>query len=382
MSEGRTTATIVLVDSEDVRESIGRRGFLVDHLRPMGDTDVQVKVMPVRSARCDIIARRIDGGQAPVDTVPPGLDTWCHEMIDPVEIPDSASLFVLSLADAVNAEVFRHRVTGVLVQPPIGFRESWTDGASTWLHENFDPDPPTVDNITDGLRSIARQLDSYAADLVVLNTSTFVPNEKVYWFNAGDPDTTSVRAARMNLVVDTLVKDLDITLVDVDRITAELGARQAVVGPARYSRETFNALAEEAITMILDLEGISTMFASDAMQLSVPRYDRRTSAATLVRWHVTPDAEIARGDVLFDLRFGNVTAKLDDHGRETDRAIDMSVVAGRGGFVDSISAEPGTELTVGSRVGVITARRGTSWHDIENAARFPVGVRILGRDDR
>jgi len=378
----RSIATFVLVDSQDVLESIGAPDFLSDRLKPMGDTDVAIDVTHIAASRCDIVARRVQGGQEPDTTIPEGLDAWYRDMADPAEIPETTSLFVMSLADAVKAEVFRNKVTGVLVQPPSGFRDTWNDDAMTWLGEHFEPDPPTVDNITDSLRSIAKELERVGADLVVFNTSTFVPNEKVYWFRSGAPETTSVRAARMNLVVDSLVKELDIALVDVDRIAAEIGARDAVVGPAMYTRETMESLGQEAVAMILDLEGINTMFAPDAMQLNVPRYDRRTATATLTRWHVSPDEEVAKGDLLFDLRFGNIRAQLGDSERKTDRAIDMSVVAGRAGFVDSILAPPGSELTVGERVGIITAHRGATWDDIDSVALFPVGVRVLGNDDR
>ena len=379
---GRQVATFVLVDSDDISGSIGKPDFLPNHLHPTGESNVRVEVTAIPAARCDIIARRIDGGQEKRTAVPPTIEAWYGDMTDPVEIADTTSLFAVSLADTVRAEVFRDAETGVLVQPPIGYREMWTSDATAWLHENFESDPPTIESITQALCSIADGLGSSGADLVVFNTSTFVPDEKVYWFRRGEPDTISVRASRMNLVVDTLVKELDITLVDVDRVAAEIGAEQAVIGPATYTQETLETLSQEAIAMILDLEGISQMFGSDVMQLNMPRYDRRTATATLTRWHVEAETAIDKGDALFDLRFGNVSAKLDDHGRETDRAIDMSVVAGRGGFVESISVSPGTELDVGARVGVVTARRGAVGHDIDNAARFPVGVRVVGRDDR
>jgi hypothetical protein len=378
----RSKATFVLVDSQDVLESIGEPGFLIDRFRPMGDTDVAIDVTHIAASRCDIIARRLQGGQGHDATVPTSLDAWYKDMTDPVEIPDTTSVFVVSLADTVNAEVYRNTGSGVLVQPPSGYRDTWSDDAMAWLGEHFEPDPPTVENTTDSLRSIAKELERVGADLVVFNTSTFVPNEKVYWFRSGAPETTSVRAARMNLVVDSLVKELDIALVDVDRITAEIGAGDAVIGPATYTRETMESLGQETVAMILDLEGINTMFAPDAMQLSVPRYDRRTATATLTRWHVGPDAEVAKGDVLFDLRFGNIRSQLGDTARTTDRAINMSVVAGRAGFVDSILAPQGSELTVGERVGVITAHRGATWDDLDNVALFPVGVKVLGNDDR
>jgi hypothetical protein len=357
-------------------------GFLDDRLKPMGGTDATVEVVRIGAARCDIISQRLERIPTADSSVPAEIKPWYAGMTDPLAIPDTTVLLAVSLADTVNGEVFRHKATEVLVQPPAGYRETWTAEARAWLDENFEPDPPRVADIAQALRDISRRLEPCDADLVVFNTSTFVPDEKVYWFDQGKPDTISVRASRMNLVADKLVKELDITLVDVDRVTAEIGGRRAVAGPARYTPETFDALAQETVAMILDLERISSMFASDVMQLNVPGYDRRTATATLTRWYVAPDAEISKGDVLFDLRFGNVRTKLKDHGRETGRAIELSVVAGRSGFLDSIAASPGTELSVGARVGVVTAQRGAVLEDIETAARFPVGVKEVGRDDR
>ena len=82
---------------------------------------------------------------------------------------------------------------------------------------------------------------------MIFNMSTFIPGEKVYWYRLGDPETTSVRAARMNLTVDKLVKELDLALVDVDRITAELGASVAVTGAATYEHRLFHEALEQVV---------------------------------------------------------------------------------------------------------------------------------------
>lgn len=381
MPNNKAVSTIVLVASADVAGSVGRPGFLHDHLRPMGDIDLSVEIELVPSSRCDVVAQRVEGVSGSRVEVPDGLDDWYATMTDSLELPDTTSLMILSLTDAVTAEVMRHNETGVLVQPPSGYRELWTNDQIAWLSQDFTIEPPTTEAISGALRSIAHALEPSQADLMVFNTSTFIPGEKVYWFREGDPETVSVRSARLNLIVDTLLKELDISLVDVDRTAAELGAGQAVTAPGTYSEETHEVLAEEAIAMILDLEGISHLFASDAMQLSVPRYDRRTSVATLTRWHVAPGGEVHKGDALFDLRFGNLHSSLENDGRQTDKAIGLSVVAGRTGHIASISADIGAELPVGTRVGIVTSTPHASWDDIDNAAQFPVGVRVEARDE-
>ncbi|MEN8239694.1 MAG: hypothetical protein ABFR53_10885, partial [Actinomycetota bacterium] len=219
-------------------------------------------------------------------------------------------------------------------------------------------------------------------ELVLFNVSTVIPDEKVDLFRPDDPETTTARAARAKLVVDRLANQPGLVLVDVDRVTAEMGAGTAVVGTASYSEETLHALAEEAMGVILDLEGISQLFASDAMQLIVPRYDRRTTKATLTKWHVTGGVDVEKGDVLFDLRFSDLRASLKNDRRTTNKALKMSVVAGRSGYVDRISAEVGATVTVGTRVGVVTSTREAVWDDLDSAARFPVGIRLEARDDQ
>ncbi len=373
--------TVLLVDSTDIAGSIGRSGYLRDHLTPLSDANLDVDITRITAGRCDIVAQRLTGAHARPGDVPPGLEDWYAAMTEPIEILDTTSLFILSLADAVNREVFRHRASGVLVQPPPSYRGSWTDDQTAWLDREFEPAPPTHEHIAQALAFIAHALEPSHAELIIFNTSTFVPDEKVYWFRTGEPETTSVRAARMNLTVDLLLKEHNVTLVDVDRVTAELGARHAVVGAAAYSDETLKAIAREATAVILDLEQISHLFASDAMQLNVPRYDRRTTVATLTRWHVAPGGEVARGDTLFDLRFGNLSSRLETHHRDTDKTIDISVVAGRSGYVDSVSGAVGAELTVGTRVGIVTTTPQAHWDNIDNAPRFPVGVRVTARND-
>ena len=378
----QSLSTVVVVDSADVTGSVGRQGFLQAHLRPAKASDAVVDVRYVQGSRCDIVAQRIAGRNSTFDVyVPDDLKAWYSTMVATVEVPDTTVLFIMSMSEVVRHDVWRHATSGVLVQPPSDHNETWTDDQNAWLAENFDPAPLSDEQLAQALRSIRHQLTSVAADLVIFNTSTFIPGEKVYWFRQGDLETVSIRAARTNLTVDKLARELDLTLVDVDRVTAELGAGVAVTGPATYSAETLDALADETITIILDLEGISRIFASDAMQLTVPRYDRRTTIATLTRWHVAAGSEIKNGDPLFDLRFGDLHSNLRNGGGETGKDIEMSVVAGRTGFVDTLSVDSGESIAVGSRVGVITSTPDLPWDDIESGAQFPVGIRVVTRDD-
>jgi biotin carboxyl carrier protein len=285
------------------------------------------------------------------------------------------------MADAVIGQVWRHKETDVLVQPPIDRSVCWTPEQNSWLDEGFIEVPPTNDTLTNALRSIAERMIALDAGFIVFNVSTFVPNEKVYWFKLGDPETTAIRAGRVNLVVERLVAELDITLVDVDRIVAELGAREAVIGPTRYTSETLDIVSEEAAEAILNLANVSREFASNAMSLAVPRYDRRTIEGTLTRWHVAVGSSVIKGDKLFDLRFDHLQSRLASGRNASNRSISLSVLAGRTGVIDRITSQEGEQVSVGTMVGVIVAAQGIDWSAEDVLTRFPIGVTLDRRDD-
>jgi hypothetical protein len=312
--------------------------------------------------------------------VPAELASWFDDTTTPLRLPDSVAVVVLSMADALTAGVWRHRATGLLIQPPRDRAEIWSDQAEEWLVEGFEPVPPESDLLAAGISNIAKHLEPLDAALVLFNTSTYVPGEEVFWYRPDDSETTAIRAARINLIADRLIPDLGLTVVDVDRVMAELGAGESVTGAGQYTAEALEVLAEEALASVRGLPRIHRDFSSDAMRLAVPRYDRRTERGVLTRWHVDTGALVGKGDPLFDLRFDEIHAHLDATGENAGRSLSLSVVAGRDGFVDTITVPAGGAVEVGTVVGVITVAAGTQWDDIENAAAFPVGVKLETRD--
>jgi hypothetical protein len=374
-----TEVTVLLVDSPDVSGSIGRTGFLETHLRSHDAGGPGVGVITISGGRCDVLAQRL-GGSPPELVVPAELEGWFSEATAPVEVPATAALLVLSMAGALTAEVWRHRRTGLLVEPPDDWAEAWSDAARAWLGGEFEIALADSDLMAESIRQIAARLEAFDAALVVFNTSTYVPGEEVFWYEPDGAETVAVCAVRLNLVIDRLVPDLGLTLLDVDRVTAELGAGDVVTAAAQYTSDALEVLGDEALAAIRDLPRIHQFFSSDAMRLAVPRYDRRTEKGVLTRWHVDAGAAVAKGDSLFDLRFDGIHAHLDATGENAGRSISLSVVAGREGFLDSISVPAGGAVEVGTGVGVMTAAAGIQWDDVTNAAAFPVGVRVETRD--
>jgi len=379
----RSVASLVLVDSVDITQSVGRKSYLEGRFKSSLSDGPAVEVRVVAGGRCDLIAQRLDGRSALEQiTVPPGLEEWFSLTTGVLRLPDTTALLVMSMADAVTESVWRHKATGVLVQPPANREAAWGIEQNAWLENEFVDVPPESETLAKALRSIAEYLRPLDAEFVVFNVSTFIPDEKVYWFKVGEPETQSVRASRVNLVVEDLIAELEIALVDIDRIAAEFGAGAAVVSPCRYSPEVLGFVSEEATETILDLPNISRDFASNVMSLSVPRFDRRTINGTLTRWHVEERKPIAKGEQLFDVRFHDVASRLNASRRHSELSIAISVVAGRDGFVDRITAHEGASVAVGTMVGVIVDSPGIEWGGDDPVQRFPVGVAVeRDRDD-
>lgn len=373
--------SFVLIASPDVHDSVGRAGFLEARLRASRADAPAPHVRLVPGIRCDVFAQQLSaGGEVPDIPAPEGLEEWFASMFAPVELNDDTALLALSMSDALGADVRRHATRGSLVQPPTDHRRTWTEEQRDWLDTQFAPHAGDTADMEDALRTIAARLAPLPTELLVFNVSTYTPDEKAYWFRDDTPEPIALRANRINLLIDRLAAELDLYVLDVDRIVAELGAADTVVAPAGYTEAALRVIADEAGAAIANLPGVSLAFGADAMQLAVPRFDRRTEAGQLVAWHVGAPAEIRQGDPLFDVRFDNLHTRLDGQGgRKTDRSLLLSVLATQDGYLRETTLPAGADITVGSMVGVVVKDASIVPGDLADAAKFPVGVKVAGR---
>lgn len=369
--------TLVLAESSDVTMSLGRPGFLPERLRASNPDAPAVFVMTIPGERCDVVAQRLMRGVSPPDA-PEGLAAWVSGAASRYDLPDSAKLVVLSMSEAMEAEVVRHEGDGWLVQLPTDYRTTWPDDHVAWLDQNCVPVPPDPQALGAALASIEDALHDRDITCMVYGVSTYTPDEKVYWFRDGDPEPGAITANRLNLILDSLDKSSQLVVVGVDRIVAEFGASDAVVGPCRYTAGACELIAEEAADQIAALPRISEHFSTGTMRLAVPRYDRRTQAGTLLEWHIAAPSEVSEGDPLFDVRFEHLHTRIDAPvRRESERSLSISVVATRSGYLREHKVTAGDPVEVGATVAVLTTDADVAAGDHANAPSFPVGVRLV-----
>lgn len=325
---------------------------------------------PVLAQRLNVTAARPGSGPPRV------LDEWFQSMFESPLGPGTAAVIHSLHDDLVGTHVFRNRAEGYLVQPPDDYTTLWDNETIGWLNQEFElieqPDPAEIGDL---LKDIAAALPD-KADLVVLNAATVFPGGDVPSRNG---ETMRMLANRLALALDTAAVDAGILAVDVDRLVAELGADEHVVGLGNYSEAAAESIAEETSELILDLPEVSVLIESSGMQLLMPAYDRRTSVGIIERWHIPSGIAVSDGDPMFDVRFEDLHSRLNDRqGRKTGRHLRMTVVAAADGFLHEIVAPEGEQVPVGNIVGVMSRDESSAPEDVSNSRRFPVGMR---RDD-
>jgi hypothetical protein len=88
--------------------------------------------------------------------------------------------------------------------------------------------------------------------VLVWNCSSVVPEDRTSRYRTGD-EPLAVRAHRMNLVLIDLSILHGISIVDLDRVVAELGAAHHVREAFRYSAEASAAGCEETLRILEDI---------------------------------------------------------------------------------------------------------------------------------
>lgn len=91
------------------------------------------------------------------------------------------------------------------------------------------------------------------AHVVMLNGSSLDPEDRHHTYVGMADDPIAVRIHKMNLVALELSYREGISIIDVDRIVAELGGDQSVEAPLRYSEDANVAIREEFLRVIEDI---------------------------------------------------------------------------------------------------------------------------------
>lgn len=169
------------------------------------------------------------------------------------------TVIVLSMAADVVRTVYRHRESGLLVDPGGWWLEQSMDrvlaNLSTvrWFRENFEKvGRLSVEESHANLGKVISNLAAATgAHIIVFNTLTVEPGATTHSYQLVENPMT-VRLREFNLSLVELSRALDFSIIDIDRILKREGVREQV-DFAHFTPERFRPIAEELHRVLVAL---------------------------------------------------------------------------------------------------------------------------------
>jgi hypothetical protein len=173
------------------------------------------------------------------------------------------TVVVLSMAADVVRTVYRHRESGLLVDPGGWWLEQSMDrvlaNLSTvrWFRENFEKVGRL--SIEESHANLGKVVSTLAAatgaHIIVFNTLTVEPGTSTHSYQLVENPMT-VRLRRFNLSLVELSRTLGFSIIDIDRILKREGVREQV-DFAHFTPERFRPIAVELHRVLVELDVIS-----------------------------------------------------------------------------------------------------------------------------
>ena len=161
---------------------------------------------------------------------------------------------VFSLQPEISHSLWKHRQEGYLFCPPPHWEEERPPLRKQWLQEQFHP-TGLLDvkqfqaNFVRLIREIKERL---GAHVIVYNCSSFDPEDRTSNYHNIE-DTKSLRVQKFNLALMEISALEGISIIDVDRLIAELGGDKHVQKAFDYSSEACRAICREFLRVLEDI---------------------------------------------------------------------------------------------------------------------------------
>jgi hypothetical protein len=110
-----------------------------------------------------------------------------------------------------------------------------------------------TDQVREDLEAVVRILkDTVGAHVLVANASTVDPGDDRFSYFGTTEEPVSLRVQRLDLLVVLVSHDLGISVIDIDRLIAELGGATHVESAMSYGPEACATIAGEVVRILED----------------------------------------------------------------------------------------------------------------------------------
>ena len=227
----------------------------INELLRKADSEFRVRVQHETWARSDAL-------WASTGQVPDSLLAWSElpwgafqpaSQFSRAIFETSADAYILSAMPDMFTQLYRHRQEGYLLHPEA--RANWSQAARNWLARDFERlGLLTPETSMAQLHQLIKQLRARTdAPILIYNVSSVMPSELIHCWE-GLQETFSTRVMRFNLALTELSRATGISIVDVDRTVALMGAQTAKLDQIHLTAAGCEAVAREVVRILADLD--------------------------------------------------------------------------------------------------------------------------------
>jgi hypothetical protein len=161
---------------------------------------------------------------------------------------------VFSLEPEVTHSVWVHRESGFRIALPPGADCGWSSDQKRFFLEQYEPQGLVpVERFREYFaRFVADIKQRLPAHIIVFNCFAFDPHDRTRNYY-GVQDTIALRALKFNLALIDISTEEGISIIDVDRVVAELGGASHVSAAFRYSARACELIRDEFLRVLQDI---------------------------------------------------------------------------------------------------------------------------------
>lgn len=174
---------------------------------------------------------------------------------EPLLFEEQVDVVVFSLQPEITCPLWRHRQKDALFCPPPDWEKRWTPMQKQWFQEQFSPIgliqvQQFKENFVRLIRAIKERLHAH---IIVYNCSSVDLEDQTYNYYNRQNDVLSLRIHKFNFALIEISTSEGISIIDVDRLIAELGGERHVMKYLSYSKEACYAICLEFQRVLEDI---------------------------------------------------------------------------------------------------------------------------------
>ena len=249
---GKPVLTVVGQAERDLAPVVAGNGLTAAVERLGAST--RVDTLLGSPGRVDHLLQRLTGGPVPEGLLRLGLpaDFLEDQFSTPIAGPD-LDVVILSAGSDLASTHWAGGSNGSIIRPPDGYADVWPAEVVIAFEREFDEVPLlSAEQYFDATREVIGLIKE-RSDVHVLLLGASTLGEPLLGSYAGVEDDHRLRAHRVNAAQVRLSMALGVSLVDVDRVVANLGGAGQVLAPLDYSDAVLTAICDEIAYVLHDI---------------------------------------------------------------------------------------------------------------------------------